>query len=119
MKYLTLKVKNLRRGELGNYDIIDDDDWSSWKALVFDKISTFIAKPTTGKDEIPSYTDEEVAHAIRKKNALRKKLINQYLTLRLLKANFHSVQNFARSIFSEHFLLKYVKSTTANEICSA
>ena len=36
-----------------------------------------------------------------------------------LKADFHSVQNVARSIFSERFLLKCVKSTTANEICSA
>ena len=36
-----------------------------------------------------------------------------------VKADFHSVQNVARSIFSERFLLKCVKSTTANEICSA
>ena len=36
-----------------------------------------------------------------------------------LKADFHSVQNVARSMFSERFLLKCVKSTTANEICSA
>ena len=86
MKYLTLKVKNLHRGELGIYDNIDDDDQSSWKAIVFDKISTFIAKPTTRKDEILSCTDGEVTHAIRKKNTLRKKLIRQYLTifLRLL-----------------------------------
>ena len=35
------------------------------------------------------------------------------------KADFHSVQNIARSIFSERFLLKCVKSSTANEICSA
>ena len=35
-----------------------------------------------------------------------------------LKADFHSVQNIARSIFSERFLLKSVKSATANEICS-
>ena len=32
------------------------------------------------------------------------------------KGGFHSVQNVARSIFSERFLLKCVKSTTANEI---
>ena len=38
---------------------------------------------------------------------------------RVIKADFHSVQNVARSIFSERFLLKCVKSTTANEICSA
>ena len=31
----------------------------------------------------------------------------------LVKADFHSVQNVARSIFSERFLLKCVKSTTA------
>ena len=37
----------------------------------------------------------------------------------LLKADFHSVQNVARSISSERFLLKCVKSTTANEIWSA
>ena len=36
-----------------------------------------------------------------------------------VKADFHSVQNVARSIFIERFLLKCVKSTTANEICSA
>ena len=36
-----------------------------------------------------------------------------------VKADFHSVQNVARSIFSERFLLNCVKSTTANEICSA
>ena len=36
-----------------------------------------------------------------------------------LKADFHSVQKVGRSIFSERFLLKCVKSTTANEICSA
>ena len=36
-----------------------------------------------------------------------------------VKADFHSVQNVARSIFSERFHLKCVKSTTANEICSA
>ena len=36
-----------------------------------------------------------------------------------IKADFHSVQNVARSIFSERFLLKCVKSTTANEIRSA
>jgi hypothetical protein len=29
------------------------------------------------------------------------------------------VQNVARSIFCDRFLLKYVQSTTANEICSA
>ena len=38
---------------------------------------------------------------------------------RHVKADFHSVQNVARSIFSERFLLKCVKSTTANEIRSA
>ena len=32
------------------------------------------------------------------------------------KGGFHSVQNVARSIFSERFLLKCLKSTTANEI---
>ena len=37
----------------------------------------------------------------------------------IIKADFHSVQNVARSIFSERSLLKCVKSTTANEICSA
>ena len=36
-----------------------------------------------------------------------------------LKVDFHSVQNVARSTFSERFLLKCVKSTAANEICSA
>ena len=36
-----------------------------------------------------------------------------------VKADFHSVQNVVRSIFSERFLLKCVRSTTANEICSA
>ena len=41
------------------------------------------------------------------------------MVLVTLKADFHSVQNVARSIFSERFLLKCVKSTTANEICSA
>ena len=38
---------------------------------------------------------------------------------RPIKADFHSVRNVARSIFSERFLLKCVKVTTANEICSA
>ena len=34
-----------------------------------------------------------------------------------VKADFHSVpENVARSIFSKRFLLKRVKSTTANEI---
>ena len=41
------------------------------------------------------------------------------ITQSLTKADFHSVQNVVRSIFSERFLLKCVKSTTANEICSA
>ena len=36
-----------------------------------------------------------------------------------VKVDFHSVQNVARSIFSERFLLKCVKSTKANEICSS
>ena len=36
-----------------------------------------------------------------------------------VKADFHSVQNVAQLIFSDHFLLICVKSTTANEICSA
>ena len=36
-----------------------------------------------------------------------------------VKADFHSVRNVARSIFSERFLLKCVKSITANEICTA
>ena len=36
-----------------------------------------------------------------------------------LKVDFHSVQNVARLIFSKRFLLKCVKSSTANEICSA
>ena len=36
-----------------------------------------------------------------------------------VKADFHSVQNVARSIFCDRFLLKCVQSTTANEICSA
>ena len=44
---------------------------------------------------------------------------SMYLKKRDLKADFHSVQNVARSIFSERFLLKCVRSTTANEICSA
>ena len=35
------------------------------------------------------------------------------------KADFHSVRNVVRSIFSGRFLLKCVNSTTANEICSA
>ena len=35
------------------------------------------------------------------------------------EADFHSVQNVERSIFRERFLLKRVKSTTANEIHSA
>ena len=34
------------------------------------------------------------------------------------KADFHSVRNVVRSMFSKRFLLKCVKSTTANEICS-
>ena len=36
-----------------------------------------------------------------------------------VKADFHSVQNVARSIFCDRFLLKCVLSTTADEICSA
>ena len=36
-----------------------------------------------------------------------------------VKVDFHSVENVARSIFSERCLVKCVKSTTANEICSA
>jgi hypothetical protein len=36
-----------------------------------------------------------------------------------IKVDFHSVQNVARSIFCDRFLLKCVQSTTANEICSA
>ena len=37
----------------------------------------------------------------------------------VLKADCHSVQNVARSIFCDRFLLQCVQSTTTNEICSA
>jgi hypothetical protein len=36
-----------------------------------------------------------------------------------LKTDFYSVQNVARSIFCDRFLLKCVQSTAANELCSA
>ena len=45
------------------------------------------------------------------------RIISFFLTW--LKADFHSVLNVGRSIFIERFLLKCVKSTTANEIRSA
>ena len=54
-------------------------------------------------------------------NVLNVATVPVYINARVfyVKADFHSVQNVARSIFSERFLLKCVKSTTANEICSA
>jgi hypothetical protein len=47
------------------------------------------------------------------------KLNHNLLPCSSLKADFNSVQNVARLIFFDRFLLKCVQSTTANERCSA
>ena len=50
-----------------------NDDWSSWKIFLFDKLGTFIPKRITRKFVSPPWIDGEVTHAIRKKNTLHKR----------------------------------------------
>ena len=39
-----------------------------------------------------------------------------YKRLRTIKADFHSMQNVARSTFCDHFLLKYKQSNATNQV---
>ena len=50
-----------------------DEDWSSWKTILFHKLGTFIPKCITRKFVSPPWIDGEVTHAIRKKNTLYKR----------------------------------------------
>ena len=43
-------------------------------------------------------------------------LLNAFLLLFFVKADFHSVQNVARSTFSERFLLNYKQASGTNLI---
>ena len=50
-----------------------NDDWSSWKTFLFDKLGSFIPKCITRKFISPPWIDGEVTHVIRKKNRLHKR----------------------------------------------